>query len=215
MIRAAIFDFDGTLTPLTLDFALLRTKTEELARLYVDDRVIAAQSHLYIIEMIHAVGDVLGREGPDFQDKAFGLLRDIEVAAARGKGLYPYARDVFARLKEGGVDVAIITRTCTDVIKTVFPDMSEYVDVAVTRDDTRYVKPNPEHVHLALGMLKVAPVMAVMAGDHPTDIEAGKASGTITAGVLTGRTCREQFTNAGADYVFEDIRGILELMGYR
>ncbi len=215
MIHAAIFDFDGTLTPLTLDFGLLRAKTEELARRYVDDRVIAAQSHLYIIEMIHAINDVLGREGPDFREKAFRLLRDLEVAAARGKGLYPYARDVFARLKEEGVDVAIITRTCTDVIETVFPDLSEYVAVTVTRDDTRYVKPDPEHVHMALDMLKVKPALTVLAGDHPTDIEAGKASGTITAGVLTGRTAREQFKEAGADYVFEDIRGILELMGYR
>lgn len=215
MISAAIFDFDGTLTPLTLDFAYLRVKVEELARQYVDDALIAAQAHLYIIETIHAIGDALGHRGQEFQEKAFRLLCDLEVKAARGKDLYPCARDVLTRLKAAGIGVAIITRTCADVIETVFPDLWDYVDVVVTRDDTRHVKPNPEHVHMALTRLGVAPAQAVLAGDHPTDIEAGKASGTITAGVLTGRTGREQFTEAGADYVFEDIRGILKLMGYR
>lgn len=35
-VRAVIFDFDGTLTPLTLDFSLLRSRVEEMAREYVD-----------------------------------------------------------------------------------------------------------------------------------------------------------------------------------
>ncbi len=211
-IHAVIFDFDGTLTPLTLDFSLLRAKIEELAREYADDGLIAAQAQHYIIEMIHAIGDALNRRGPEFQEKAFRLLCDLEVEAARGKGLYPYARDVLARLKENGANVAIITRTCADVINTVFPDLRDYVDVVVTRDDTRYVKPHPEHVHMALKRLGVAPALTILAGDHPTDIEAGKASGTITAGVLTGRTGRAQFTEAGADYIFEDIRGILKMV---
>jgi len=67
MIRAAIFDFDGTLTPLTLDFSLLRAKVEETAREYVDESVLASQSDQYILEMIHAVADTLAEEGPRFR----------------------------------------------------------------------------------------------------------------------------------------------------
>jgi len=213
MIRAAIFDFDGTLTPLTLDFSILRVRIEEVAREYVSEAVVASQANQYILEMIHAIGDTLGQEGPRFQERAFQELRVLEVEASRGKGLYPYTRDVLARLRAKGIQVGIITRTCIEVIRTVFPDLDDHVDVVVTRDDTRYVKPNPEHVRMALAALRVAPGETILAGDHPTDIEAGRAFGTVTAGVLTGRCAAPQFTRAGADYVFDDIRGIVGLIG--
>lgn len=213
MIRAAIFDFDGTLTPLTLDFSLLRTRIEELAREYVDGDVIASQANQYIIEMIHAIGDVLQEDGPIFQERAFRELCILEVEASSGKALYPYARDVFASLKAKGVRIGIITRTCIEVIRTVFPDLDAYVDVVVTRDDTRYVKPNPEQLRIALACLGIAPAEAILTGDHPTDIEAGKAFGTITAGVLTGRTTAPLFIKAGAHHIFDDIRGIVKLIG--
>jgi len=212
MIRAAIFDFDGTLTPLTLDFSLLRAKAEETAREYVDESFLASQADQYILEMIHAVADTLAEEGLRFRQRAFQELSLLEVNAARGKSLYPYARDTLLRLRSKGVKVGIITRTCMEVLETVFPDLACHVDTVVTRDDTRLVKPNPEHVRLALEALQIAPGEAVLAGDHPTDIEAGRAFGTLTAGVLTGRTSRAQFVNAGADHIFDDIRGVVGLL---
>jgi phosphoglycolate phosphatase len=212
MIRAAIFDFDGTLTPLTLDFSLLRAKVEETAREYVDESFLASQADQYILEMIHAVADTLAEEGLRFRQRAFQELSFLEVNAARGKSLYPYARDTLLRLRSKGVKVGIITRTCMEVLETVFPDLAYHVDTVVTRDDTRLVKPNPEHVRLALEALQIAPGEAVLAGDHPTDIEAGRAFGTLTAGVLTGRTSRAQFVNAGADHIFDDIRGVVGLL---
>ncbi len=215
MIRAAIFDFDGTLTPLTLDFSILRARIEEIAREYVSEAVVASQTNQYILEMIHAIGDTLGQEGSRFQERAFRELRVLEIEASHGKGLYPYTRDVLAHLRAKGARVGIITRTCIEVIRTVFPDLDDHVDVVVTRDDTRYVKPNPEQVRMALFALRVAPGETVLTGDHPTDIEAGRAFGTVTAGVLTGRCAAPQFTRAGADYVFDDIRGIVGLMGDR
>ena len=213
MIHAAIFDFDGTLTPLTLDFTFLRARVEELARRYTGDNIIEAYADYYIIEMIYAIGDRLGRKGVEFQEEAFSELCRLELEAAQGKKLYPYARDTLGRLKENGVGIGIITRTCIDVIENVFPDIREYIDATVTRDDTRNVKPHPEHVRIALDRLGASPALTVLAGDHPTDIEAGRISGTLTAGVLTGRTVRGQFLEAGADYIFDDIRGVIGLMG--
>jgi len=212
LIRAAIFDFDGTLTPLTLDFGVLRAAIEEMAKGYVGEELVAAQSGQYIIEIIHAVDDMLGSNCREFKERAFRLLCDLELDAADGKSLYPYGRNVLALLKKKGLSVAIITRTCADVIKKVFPDVHDYVDVIVTREDIRYVKPNPEHVRVALELIGIEPAFALLTGDHPTDIQAGRAAGTVTVGVLTGRTAREQFLDAGADHVFEDIRGVTELI---
>jgi len=51
-----------------------------------------------------------------------------------------------------------------------------------------------------------------MVGDHIIDIEAGKRVGIHTIGVLTGRTKKEEFENAGADYVLRDASEICELL---
>ncbi len=211
-IRAVIFDFDGTLTPLTLDFSLLRARVEEIAREYVDQSVIDLQKGRYILEMIHAINDEIDRPASGFRDRAFRELDMLEIQACRNKELYPYTRGVLAGLKGQDRYTGIITRSSATVIKTIFPDLFTYVDVIVTRDDTRYVKPDPRQLHMAVGALDLRPEDAIIIGDHPTDIAAGKALGSFSAGVLTGRCSADQFRDAGADYIFDDIRSILNII---
>jgi len=44
----------------------------------------------------------------------------------------------------------------------------------------------------------------IMVGDHPLDIQTGKRVGARTIGVLTGRTKREEFEQAGADFILRE-----------
>jgi phosphoglycolate phosphatase len=211
-IRAVIFDFDGTLTPLTLDFSLLRASVEELAREYVDQRVIDRQRDQYIIEMVHAINDEIDQGTSAFRGRAFKELDRLEIEACRNKELYPYTRGVLARLRSRNMRIGIITRSSVPVIRIIFPDVFDYVDHIVTRDDTRYVKPDPRQLDMAVTALGVRPLDAIIVGDHPTDIAAGRALGSLSAGVLTGRSNAGQFKDAGADYIFDDIRSIVGII---
>lgn len=211
-IRAVIFDFDGTLTPLTLDFAILRARVEEIAREYVGQDIIDRQKDQYILEMIHAIEDEIDEGPASFRDRAFKELDRLEIEACRNKELFPYTRDVLSRLKEYDIRPGIITRSSKAVIQTIFPDLYQYIDAIVTRDDTRYVKPDPHQLRMAVEALQAVPEDAVIVGDHPTDIAAGKALGAKTAGVLSGRCTRTDFIDAGADHVFDDIRGVIDLV---
>jgi len=62
-----------------------------------------------------------------------------------------------------------------------------------------------------LRTLDVLPGESMMVGDHPTDIMTGIGAGMMTAGVLTGRTQREEFVKIGATFILNDIRDILNL----
>jgi len=55
----------------------------------------------------------------------------------------------------------------------------------------------------------------VIVGDHPIDIQAGKSAGMKTVGVLTGRTKREEFERAGADYILLDATEINKVLEER
>ena len=214
-MKAVIFDFDGTLTELTFDFGFLRSEVVRIARQYVPESAIAALEDRYILEMIYEIEDRLGERGADFRTEAFERLRVLEVEASKGKAVYPYTREVLARLRGMGVKVGVITRNCLDAIMSVYPDMAEYVDATVTRDGLREVKPHPGHVYAVSRLLSVRPEEGMLAGDHPTDIAAGKAAGMETVGLLTGRTTRQEFEVAGATHILTDIRGIPDLLCVR
>jgi phosphoglycolate phosphatase len=212
MIRGVIFDFDGTLTELTLNFDYLKTEIVNIARKYVTEEEIKAFEGYFIIEMIYEIEKKLGKGNTNFRHEAFERMRVLELEAAEGKDVYPYTRGVLQHLRGKGIKVGIITRSCLDVLKKVFPDMDTYVDGIVTREDIQYVKPDPSHVVETLRVLNILSEEALMVGDHPIDIMAGKALVMQTVGVLTGRTKKEDFQKAEATHILQDIRGIPDLL---
>ena len=213
MIKAVIFDFDGTLAPLSLNFDHMRVEIEAIAGRYVSPGEIEQLRHLYTLELIYNIEARLGERGVRFRSEAFERLCALEVQALHGNRLYSYTGDVLAALREKAVRLGVITRNCLKAVKTVFPDIESYVDTIVTRDDTDLVKPNPAHVEIVLSRLGVQPEEAILVGDHPTDIIAGGGAGVRTVGVLAGRTQKEKFAEVGADYVVADIRAVLDLLG--
>ena len=210
--KAVIFDFDGTLTELAYDFGALRVEIEKMALRYATEEQIAEQAHEYILEMIFGLETALGPAGERFKQEAFRKLQDLEVEASRGQSVYPFTRRVLGRLKQRGMKLGIITRGCTEAVRMVFPDLEEYVEAVVTRDDTRLLKPHPGQLQLVLSLLAVKPDEAVVVGDHPTDIQAGKTMAVKTVALLSGKTNRQTFEEAGADYVIDDIRGLEEVL---
>ena len=215
MIKAVIFDFDGTLAPLSLNFEHMRVEVEGIAGQYVSQAEIEQLRHLYTLEMIYTIEAGLQERGAQFRSEAFKRLCDLEVQALQGNHLYPYTRNVLAALHGKGTRLGVITRNCLKAVKTVFPDIETCVDAIVTRDDTDLVKPNPAHVEIVLSRLGVQPEEAILVGDHPTDIMAGRAARVYTVGVLAGRTQKDRFVETGADHVAADKRAVIELIRHQ
>jgi phosphoglycolate phosphatase len=94
----------------------------------------------------------------------------------------------------------------------VFPDILSYCPVVVCREAVNNVKPHPEQLKKAIQILGSEAGSALMIGDHPLDIEAGRNAGTYTAGVLTGNNQREDFSQAGADLVLPEAAQVLKMI---
>jgi phosphoglycolate phosphatase len=212
MINAVIFDFDGTLTELTLDFSHLRAEVVAIARKYVAEETIRMLDGFYVIEMIYELERTLGSQGGPFGEEAFARLTSLELESAADKSVFPFTREVLGTLNQRGVKTGIVTRSCHEVLDLVFPDAPLYVDAVLAREDTRYPKPHPEHVREASRALGVPVEELLMVGDHPTDVISGREAGAQTAGVLSGRTTREAFQIVGALHIIDDIRGVLTII---
>ena len=70
----------------------------------------------------------------------------------------------------------------------MFPQVEQYCQAFLPRDHVTQVKPHPGHLQTALTRLGTAPSRTIMVGDGVLDIQAGKALGMFSVGVLSGET---------------------------
>ena len=132
---------------------------------------------------------------------------------AAEKGRLIAAREAALKsLRKKGIKVGIITRNCEEAVRKVFPDIDDFCDIFVSRNSVKKVKPHPDHLTYVMKSLKISGEESVMVGDHVIDIQAGKRAGMESIGVLTGRTKKEEFEKAGADYILKDVTEVSRLI---
>jgi phosphoglycolate phosphatase len=213
-IRAVIFDFDGTLAVLNIDFSLMKEQVFNLIKRHsVGEETIQEK---YLLEIIDEVYKILWEKNPPgaeaFYQESHRILHEVEMKAAEEGKLIPGTEATLKSLRDKGIKIGIITRNCEDAVRKVFPGIDDFCDVFVSRNSVKKVKPHPDHLTYVMESLKISGEEAVMVGDHITDIQAGKRVGMKTIGVLTGRTKKEEFEKAGADYILRDASDVCELL---
>ena len=206
-IDTLVFDFDGTLAVLRIDFGAMREAVMDLARWY--GRGPEDFDGGYVLEGIERCATALVGQAPEkagaFRSAAHRLIETIELEAARDGGLFPFTRPALRGLSAAGFRIGVITRNFGGAVRTVFPDIDACVPVFIPREETPRVKPDPVHLSTAIRRLGASPEGTLMVGDHPMDLETGRLAGTRTAGVASGRIGREELADAGADGVFAHI----------
>lgn len=211
-LEAVIFDFDGTLAELVLDFAAMKRQVAALAVAHLE--TVPPANGLpaleYAASLARAMGDA--DTAREYLRAVGERVRAMELKAAGRARLFPQARPALLTLARAGLRCGIITRNCRQAVERIFPDADHYVDVVLTRDEAAHVKPDPRHLLDALAVLGVAPERSLMVGDHPMDLDTGKAAGALTAGVASGRVSLAELGRAGADYLAEDIGALVEMV---
>ena len=213
-LDAIIFDFDGTMATLNVDFSeMRRCLVNHLAAYGVPAE---SMERVFILEMVENAKDIIAKENPDratqYHREAIQLIETIELQAAAEARLFDETEAMLSELKARKIRTGIVTRNCRAALETVYPGVYSAVDVVLTRNHIARVKPDPEHLRQALSMLEVQPERSAMVGDHPMDIQLGLAVGAITVGVLTGAADRTRLEASGADLVMDkacDIIGML------
>ena len=199
-LKAIIFDFDGTLAELRLDFPEMKRQLGLLAQEYFSRGLqLPNVPALEWLEALHArLQQRNEAAAQEFETRAHALIQAIEIEAAHGGALFPFTRSLLRELQEEGIKVAIITRNCEAAVRMVFPDLEHYCAGFLARDHVHRVKPDPDHLLRALETIAASPESALMVGDHPLDMQTGKSAGILTAGVSSGNASEEDLVRAGA-----------------
>lgn len=218
--RAVLFDLDGTLMDTRIDFGFMR---REVSRMAAEAGVTPLpEPRADILAMVHqSVERLADSKGPPyaelFRRRVLGRLEEIETEQCAEPCEAPGARDLLVHLKARGTAIGIVTRNARRVSEQILARGGLPFDVLVTRDDVERTKPDPEHLIEALerlssvcdGSPELRPEEAVMVGDNWMDMQAGRAAGCATIGVLRGRD-PTGFETAMPDVLINELSDVIE-----
>lgn len=179
MLKLVIWDLDGTLVnslpstyeainEATFDFLGRQLSREEI-------RVHFGRGEHHILS------NLVGRSNADASYERY-----LNATTNRLKNIQPFegVLEELQKVQSAGLSCAIFTgrsRRATDIILRNL-DLNSKFTAIITDDDVSQHKPHPEGIYKICKDLKISPSNAVMIGDTPLDILAGRTAGALTIG---------------------------------
>ncbi len=188
--RAFIFDLDGTLLSLPVDWLQLRNKIAEFAQGEITS----------VFETLAW----LTREKPELKAALFDTLDEYELRAAPTATLYEGSREVLQRVSEAGrVDLVTMQgrRVCELLLQRF--DLARYFQKVFTREDSLN---RGEQLEMALKSLALPGEGVVFVGDRLNDLNSARRVGINFVFI------RSREDSAGAEVAFHDMKAFMNAL---
>lgn len=210
MIKAVLFDFDGTLidtNELIFNSYKIAFKEvlcrdigmEEILKLYGRPLYPSLMKYGEAGERLYKVYREFNEKNHDDIAKPFDKVHEgIEMLISAG-----YRTGIVTSKR-----LHLVERGIKNVLK-----MDGMFDVIVTPEDTQKSKPDPEPVLCACKKLGIKPEEAVYVGDSIFDLEAGRAAGTQICAVKYSVTPHSSLLEFNPEYFVDTIKEFAILMG--
>ena len=181
MIRAVLFDMDGTL----LDSETLSEKATNYGFMEILGREITAEEHSQLIG--RPVKKILSQWFPDKGEAIYDTGRLYFNSKLSTVETYPGISEVLEKLSQK-YDLGVVTsshRIDAQRLLTL-SGLLDYIRLYVGQEDTEYQKPDPEPLNLALKRLNISSREALYIGDQPYDIIAAHEAEIPAGAALWG-----------------------------
>jgi phosphoglycolate phosphatase len=160
---------------------------------------------------------ILGDEVTAWQANGVFEERYADAVAAGQVRALPGAAETITRLSGAGVQVCLLTGFSPATRDAIIGMLGwqPLIDLALSPADAGRGRPWPDLPLTALLRLGGGAVSELaVVGDTPSDIESGRRAGAgLVAGVLTGRTTRDELEAAKAPHVLDSVADLLPLAG--
>ena len=206
MIKACIFDLDGTLADTLESMAYV---ANEIMQKYGLKTLLTDNFRYYSGEgadmlMQRALKDAGDKELIHYEEGR-RLYREMFAADPMYK-VVPYEGmpETLKELKKRGIRLAVCSnKPHPAAVKVIAQLYGDDFDMVLGQSDAIRRKPAPDGPLMIAGKFGVRPEECMYVGDTSTDMKTGKAAGMFTVGALWGFRDREELNANGADLVAE------------
>lgn len=209
MIKALLFDFDGTL--LNTNELIIQTFMHVLEK-YFPGQFQPEDCLQFIGPSLKETFEKLDPHRADEMTAEYRTWNHAhhDELVKEYDGVLP----ALVQLKELDLRMAIVSTKMRKTIKRGLEIMnaSQFFEVIVGIDDVQNVKPDPEPINLALSQLGLKKDEVIMIGDNYHDILAGKNAGVKTAGVAWAIKGEEFLKSFDPNYMLKTLSDLVEIV---
>jgi HAD superfamily hydrolase (TIGR01549 family) len=211
MIKAVIFDIDGTLVD-SVDLHAQAWKEafkhygKDIPYQQIRRQIGKGGDQLLPVFFSREELEEFGEEMEEYRGKIFKRDYMPRVRA------FPKVRELFERIKRDGKRLALASSAKKDELAQYkkIAQIEDFVEEEASADDADKSKPHPDIFKAALGQLgDIASHEAVVIGDTPYDAEAAGKIRLRTIGVLCGGFPENELRAAGCMVIYEDPADLL------
>lgn len=215
MIKAVIFDLDGTLVDTLEDIARMVNgllADQGLPPHTVDEyRYLVGRGFKKLLESAIPPGQDI--DAAELEARGFARYKAMGSANSRP---YPGTVETLRKLASMGIKLGVLSNKpdpmTQDMIKELFPDIAfGFVRGGIAG---RPLKPDPESALEGAAALGVKPEECAYLGDSDVDMETANRAGMLPVGAVWGFRTAEELKKSGAGILLESITDIMELPFY-
>jgi HAD hydrolase, family IA, variant 1 len=211
MIKAAIFDFDGTLANTLPDWHT----SVNLMRACLGYEPIAEKE---VLGAVYNAGFIRLCLPDDFDEARMNEATEAYFAAYAEHYFdkttaYDGIAELLAKLRALGIKLAVLSNKehehATEMTEALFPRAFDAVWGAVKEVPS---KPDPARAFMIAENFDVKPEETALIGDAGVDMVTAKNAGMLPIGVSWGYRSAEVLQNAGAAYIAEDAEDLYRII---
>ena len=214
MIKACIFDLDGTLADTLESMAYVANEIMQkygLKTLPTDNfRYYSGEGADMLMQ--RALKDAGDKELIHYEEGR-RLYREMFAADPMYK-VVPYEGmpETLKELKKRGIRLAVCSnKPHPAAVKVIAQLYGDDFDMVLGQSDAIRRKPAPDGPLMIAGKFGVRPEECMYVGDTSTDMKTGKAAGMFTVGALWGFRDRRELESNGAEVIAEKPQDLLKI----
>ena len=218
-VDAVLFDLDGTiLDSIGIYFQIIETVFDKLElAMPTRERIIdAAKTGEFEWGLVFPAKSQV--ELDDLLKRTHQITAEIYPKLFGGNlRLIPNAKETLEIILQKGIRVGVVTSTPRQNMTLKMPALEGFgikdlLEVIIAADDAPLKKPAPDPLLMGSKKLDLSPAQCMYVGDSRTDIQAGKAAGMLTVGVLTGIDDLKALQQEEPDAVIDNIANLKNML---
>lgn len=203
MIKAILFDFDGTLVNSAP--GIVKTMEQVFTEMNVEvptEEAMRATIGLPLRLALKELGHLDDKRADDATELYRALFPVYEVGYVT---VFPDVTETLMSLKEKGIRMAVVTSRDTVSLKLIADrrELTPFFETYVTGADGFLPKPAPDMVLELLKRMKLKEDEVLVVGDTTFDIDMGNSAGCKTVAVTYGNHSCERLMDSNPTFVID------------